>query len=239
MSGHSKWHSIRHKKGANDAKRAKMFTQLCKTITVAARLGGGDPNFNFSLRMAIEKAKAGNVPKDNIERAIKRGTGELEGSTIEEKRYQGYGPGSVAFIVDCLTDNSNRSVSELKSIFSKNGGNLEGSVDWQFDNKGVIVIPNKAGEAENEELLLEALDHGIEDFEAAEEDLVVLTEPKSLQKAQEFLASKNLEAESAELQMLPKETIALDQDTQQKLEAFIDLIEEHDDVDKVFHNAEL
>ncbi len=239
MSGHSKWASIKHKKGANDAKRGKIFTQLCKTITVAARLGGGDPNFNFSLRMAIEKAKASNVPKENIDRAVKRGTGELEGSQIEEKRYQGYGPSSVAFIVDALTDNSNRTVSELKSTFSKNGGNLEGAVDWQFDSKGVIVIPGKADQAENEELLLEALDYGIEDFEQADEDLIVLTEPKSLQKAQEFLSSKKLEAESAELQMLPKETMELDDEAKEKLEAFIELLEEHDDVDKVFHNADL
>lgn len=239
MSGHSKWHSIKHKKGVNDAKRAKMFTQLCKTITVAARLGGGDPNFNFSLRMAIEKAKAGNVPKDNIERAIKRGTGELDGAQIEEKRYQGYGPSSVAFIVDALTDNSNRTVAELKHLFSKNGGNLEGTVDWQFESKGVIVIPNKADQAMNEDLLLEALDHGIEDFEAAEEDLIVITEPKSLQTAQEFLASKQLEAESAELQMLPKETMSLDEEAKEKILAFIDLLEEHDDVDKIFHNASL
>jgi YebC/PmpR family DNA-binding regulatory protein len=238
MSGHSKWHSIKHKKGINDAKRGKMFTQLCRAVTVAAKAGGGDTNFNFSLRMAVEKAKAGNVPKDNIEKAIKRGTGELEGDAIEEKRYQGYGPAGVAIIVDALTDNSNRTFSELRHAFSKNGGSIDATVDWQFEQKGVIVIPDKGDQAENEDILLEGIDLGIEDMENVEGDLIATTDPKQLQKAQEFFASKQMEAESADLQMLAKETIDVSGEDIQKVEAFLEIIDENDDVDKVFHNGE-
>lgn len=236
MSGHSKWHSIKHKKGANDAKRAKIFTQLCRAITVAAKTGGGDPSFNFSLRMAIEKAKAGNVPKDNIERAVKRGTGELEGAAIEEKRYQGYGPGGVAVIVDALTDNSNRTVAELKHLFTKHGGSMDATVDWQFEQKGVIIIPEKADQAENEELILEGIDAGIEEMEPVDGDLFVTTDAKSLQKAQEYLANHGLQAESAERQMIAKETMELNDETKETFNAFLDKIDEHDDVDKIFHN---
>lgn len=237
MSGHSKWHSIKHKKGANDAKRAKIFTQLCRAITVAAKTGGGDPSFNFSLRMAIEKAKAGNVPKDNIEKAVKRGTGELEGDVIEEKRYQGYAPGGIAVIVDALTDNSNRTVQELKTIFSKNGGTMDATVDWQFEQKGVIVIPEKGKEATNEELLLEAIDTGVEEMEDADGDLIITTDPKQLQKAQEFFSAKGLEAESADLQMIAKETMEMDTATAEKLEEFLEKLDENDDVDKIYHNG--
>ena len=239
MSGHSKWSSIKHKKGAADAKRGKLFTQMGRAITIAARTGGGDPSFNFSLRMAIAKAKTGNVPKDNIEKAIKRGTGELEGARIEEKRYEGYGPQGVAVIVDALTDNSNRTVADLKHLFSKHGGNLGGSVAWLFESKGVIIVPDQASKADNDDLLLEALDYGIEDFQKADEDLIVITGPKDLQKAQEWLEKQKLKVESADLQMLPKETIPLDDEQKEQLEKFLEIIDESDDVDKIFHNGEV
>lgn len=238
MSGHSKWASIKHKKGAADAKRGKIFTQLGRAITIAAR-SGGDPEFNFSLRMAIDKAKAANMPKDNIERAVKRGTGELEGATIEEKRYEGYGPKGIAVIVDTLTDNSNRTVSELKHLFSKNGGNLEGSVAWQFEQKGIIYISDQAEKANDEEFLLEGIDQGIEDAQKEEDDLVLITEPTKLQVAKEWIDAKGLTADSADLQMIPKETIPLDDDAKETVEKFLEIIDEYDDVDKIYHNGEL
>jgi len=237
MSGHSKWNSIKHKKGVADAKRGKIFTSLCKQITVAARKGGGDTKFNFSLRLAVNKAKMANVPKDNIDRAIKRGTGELEGMQIEEKRYEGFGPGGVAIIVDALTDNSNRTVADLRHMFSKLGGNMEGSVSWQFDQKGIISVPGQAAKANDENWMLEAIDAGIDDVDTVEEDLVIITPPTNLQKIQTWLEEQGLETEEAALHMLPKDTTKLEDS--ENLEKLLDALDEHDDVEKVFHNAEL
>ncbi len=239
MSGHSKWHSIRHKKAATDSKRAKLFTQLARGITVAARSGGGDVNFNTSLRMAVEKAKSMSVPKDNIERAIKRGTGELEGAEIVGARYEGYGPGGVAFIVDALTDNTNRTVAELRHIFSKHGGNLEGSVAWQFDQQGVIVIEGEATKAQDETFMLEAIEAGADDIETEEENLIVITQPKQLGTVQKWLEKKDFSLADASLLMIPKETMPVDAAVKEQLETIIDLLEENDDVDRFFHNAEL
>lgn len=238
MSGHSKWHSIKHKKGAADAKRGKLFTQLGRAITVAARKGGGDPKFNFSLRLAIDKAKAGNMPKDNIEKAIKRGTGELEGATIEEKSYEGYGPNGIAFIVDALTDNPNRTVADLKHIFTKHGGKLEGSVAWLFEQKGVILLQGQAAKAKDDEWLLRAIDNGIDDFQTEDDLLIAVTDPKELQRARDWLENGGLEIESAELRMIPKETIELDEATRQKIENIIEALEENDDVEKVYTNID-
>lgn len=239
MSGHSKWHSIKHKKAASDAKKGKLFTQLARAITVAARKGGGDENFNFALRIAVDKAKAGNMPKDNIERAIKRGTGELEGAEISENRYEGYGPGGIAVIVDALTDNSNRTVAELRHIFSKHGGNLEGSVAWQFEAKGVIAVNGQADKADNEEWMLEAIDAGVEEVESDDGNLMVVTLPDHLQKVKEWLEEKNMEIESADLIMIAKDRIPIEKNVEEQLNKMLNALEEHDDVDKIYHNADI
>lgn len=239
MSGHSKWHNIAEKKGKTDSQRAKAFTQLARYITIAVRKGGPDPSFNFALRTAIDKAKEGNVPKDNIERAIKKGTGELAGEEIVQNRYEGYGPGGVAMIVDTMTDNANRTVADLKHWFSKLGGNLAGSVAWQFDNKGVIHIVGAEAKASDDDWMLQLLDNGGDNAEAHGDDLIVLTAPNKLQLVKEWLEKQGMKAASSELALLPKETMAVEGDTKAQLLKLIETIEEMDDVEKVWHNAQL
>ena len=236
MSGHSKWASIKHKKGAADAKRGKLFTQLGRAITVAAKKGGGDPKFNFSLRLAIDKAKTGNMPKDNIAKAIKRGTGELAGAEISENRYEGYGPAGIAIIVDTLTDNTNRTFADLKHLFSKYGGNLEGSVAWQFEPKGVIIVSDQSVKAADDQWMLAAIDAGVADVETEEDDLIVLTEATKLQSVKEWLEQEGLSVDEASLVMAPKETLDIEAN---KLQPLLEALEEHDDVERVFHNANL
>ena len=239
MSGHSKWHNIAEKKGKTDSQRAKAFTQLARYITIAVRKGGPDASFNFALRTAIEKAKEGNVPKDNIERAIKKGTGELAGEEIVQNRYEGYGPGGVAMIVDTMTDNANRTVADLKHLFSKMGGNLAGSVAWQFDNKGVIHIVGAAAKASDDDWMLQLLDNGGDNAEADGDDLIVLTAPNKLQAVKDWLETLGLKAASSQLSLLPKETMAVDGDVKTQLMKLIEAVEEMDDVEKVWHNAQL
>ena len=239
MSGHSKWHNIAEKKGKTDAQRAKAFTQLARQITIAVKKGGADANFNFALRTALDKAKEGNVPKDNIERAIKKGTGELAGEEIVQNRYEGYGPGGVAMIVDTLTDNANRTVSELKHAFSRQGGNLAGSVAWQFENKGVMRIEGAAAKATDDEWMLSLLDHGGDNAEADGADLIVLTAPAALQQTKEWLESQGMKAASAQWSLLPKELMPIDGENKAQLLKLLEIVEAMDDVEKVWHNAQL
>src|SRR5713226_7719594 len=205
MSGHSKWHSIKHKKGATDAKRGKLFAKFIKEITVAARTGGGDPDANARLRKAIADAKAGNMPNDTIDRAIRRGTGEEEGVNYEEITYEGYGPGGVALLIQAVTDNRNRTVAEIRHIFSKNGGNLgeAGSVGWLFEKKGYIVV-EKAAKPEDE-LFEIAIEAGADDLRDYEDNFEIITSPENIEKVQDAIKSAGIEPQVAQVSMVPKE----------------------------------
>ncbi|WP_456402261.1 YebC/PmpR family DNA-binding transcriptional regulator [Persephonella sp.] len=241
MAGHSKWHNIRHKKAKMDAKRGQMFTKIIREITVAARQGGGDPEFNPRLRIAIEKAKKANMPVENIERAIKRGTGELEGVNYEEVTYEGYGPEGVAVIVECLTDNRNRTTSEVRHIFTKHGGNLgaSGCVSFLFEEKGIILIPkNKYDE---ETIFEKAIEAGAEDVITDDDEFYeIRTEPKELYSVKETLEKEGLEIEKAELTRIPTTTVEIkDEETAAKLMKMLDSLEENDDVQKVYSNFEM
>lgn len=240
MAGHSKWHNIREKKGVADAKRAKVFTQLARLITMAVKKGGADPKYNFSLRLAIDRAREASVPRENIERAIKKGTGELEGEELFENRYEGYGPGGVAIIVDTVTDNPNRTVADLKHVFSKNGGNLGGSVLWQFDAKGIIHIVGASAKAQDEAWMLDAIEVGVEDAQTEEKDLIIITQPQQLQKVKEWLESTGISIESAQIVLVAKEQIPVtDEGMMKSLQGLLDAVDGLDDVTKVSHNAAL
>lgn len=239
MSGHSKWATIKRKKGAIDAKRGKIFTKLIKEISIAARLGGGDPDANPRLRLAIQNAKGQNMPKDNIERAIKKATG-ADATEYFEVTFEGYGPHGVAVFVECTTDNNNRAVSNVRSLFTKYGGSLgtNGSLEFIFDRKGnfSIKLPDKFDE---EAFMLEIIDAGAEDAEVDDGYLNVtcgLTDFGSIQKK---LDEMGIEVEDAELQRVPKTTVSLDDDAFQKVMKLIDALEDNDDVQKVFHNIEV
>ena len=238
MSGHSKWATIKHAKGAADAKRGQLFTKFIKEISIAARMGGGDPSSNPRLRTAMLKARAANMPKDNIERAIKKGTGELGGSVFEEKIYEGYGPGGVAVLVEVLTDNNNRAAANVRNIFSKSGGNLAtGSVSYMFNRKGVIEYD---AEAVNEDELMEAgLEAGAEDIAAEDGVITVTTDPADFEKVLEFLQGKGYESVSAEISMVPDTYSSLDADTTRKVLKLIDRLEEDDDVQNVYSNIDI
>jgi YebC/PmpR family DNA-binding regulatory protein len=239
MAGHSKWANIRHKKGAADAKRGKIFTKLIKEITVAARMGGGDMNANPRLRSAIIAAKAENMPKDNMERAIKKGTGELEGVNYEESVYEGYGPGGVAILVDSLSDNKNRAVSEIRHALSKHGGNMgeSGSVAWIFNKKGYIVL---AASAIGEDALMEkALEAGAEDVRVDGDNYEVITEAAEFETVKEALEQAGLALDVAEVTMLPKNMTPVDRETAEKVIRLVDALEDLDDVQTVYTNADL
>ncbi len=241
MAGHSKWHNIRHKKAKQDAKRGQLFTKLLREITVAARQGGGDPEFNPRLRIAIEKAKKANMPIENIERAIKRGTGELEGVSYEEVVYEGYGPEGVAIIVECLTDNRNRTTSEVRHLFTKHGGNLgaSGCVSFLFEEKGVILVPKDS--ISEEELFEKAIEAGAEDLITDDESYYeVRTEPKDLYAVKEALEKEGINIEKAEITRIPTTTVEIkDPETAQKLLKLLDALEDNDDVQKVYSNFEM
>ena len=241
MAGHSKWANIKHKKAATDAKRGKLFTRLIKEITVAAKHGGGDPNFNPRLRLAIDKAKADNMPADNIERAIKRGTGELEGVSYEEVRYEGYGIGGAAVMVDCLTDNKTRTVADVRHAFSKYGGNLgtDGSVAFQFKHCGQIIL---APGADEDKVMEVALDAGAEDVLHNEDDSIeVITAPANEEFAAvvDALSKAGLKPEFAEITMKPENEIELAGDDVVKMQKILDALESLDDVQNVYTNAVL
>jgi len=239
MSGHSKWANIKHRKGAADAKRGKVFTKLIKEITMAARLGGGDANANPRLRAAIIAAKAENMPKDNMERAIKKGTGELEGVNYEENTYEGYGPGGVAILIDSVTDNKNRAVSEIRHALTKHGGNMgeSGCVSWMFDKKGYLVI--EKGTVEEDALMELALEAGAEDVRDDGDNFEVITEPESFEAVKAAIDAKEIPFVVAEVSMVPQNLTPVEGETAQKLIRLIDALEDCDDVQKVYNNADL
>jgi len=239
MSGHSKWSSIKHKKGIADARKGKIFTKLIREITVAARLGGSDPSGNPRLRAAIAAAKAENMPKENIERAIKKGTGELEGAAYEEASYEGYGPGGVAVLVDCLTDNRNRTVAEVKHLFERHGGSLgePGCVAWLFEKKGLIVVEK---DKVNEEKLLDvALEAGAEDVREGDSEFEVITEPSDFETVKKAIEDDGIPYSVAEISMIPKNTVKLDGKKAQQMLSLMQALEDNDDVSHVYANFDI
>jgi YebC/PmpR family DNA-binding regulatory protein len=240
MSGHSKWSSIKHKKGAADAKRGKVFTKLIKEITVAARMGGsGDPAANPRLRAAILAAKAENMPKDNIDRAIKKGTGELEGANYEENNYEGYGPGGAAVLIESVTDNKNRAVADIRHIFAKCGGNMgeNGCVSWMFDNKGYFCVDKKA--VDEDKLMEIVLDAGAEDVKEDDDVWEVITAPADFEKVKEALDRSSIRYTDAEVTMLPKNTTNLQGKEAEQMVRLMDLLDDCEDVQKVYTNADI
>lgn len=239
MSGHSKWHSIKHRKGAVDAKRGKIFTKLIKEITVATRLGGKDAESNPRLRAAIAAAKAENMPKENIERGIKKGTGELEGSTFEEATYEGYGPGGVAVLVEVLTDNRNRAVADVRHLFERHGGSLgsAGCVAWMFSQKGLIVLPRD--QTDEEKLFEVALDAGAEDIVEGEKDFEVIADPSVFEALKTAIENAGLTYALAEITMIPKTTTKLDGKNAQQMITLMELLEDNDDVNHVYANFDI
>ncbi len=240
MSGHSKWSSIKHKKGAADAKRGRLFTRLIKEITVAARLGGGDPASNPRLRQAVQAAKNANMPQDNINRGIKKGTGELEGVHYEEVTYEGYGPGGAAIFVEAVTDNKNRTVGELRALFGKNGGNLgeSGCVAWIFDQRGMVTVP-ATGKSE-EEVFEIALEAGAEDLNKEDDEFQILTSVEKFESVRKALEDRGLPIKSAELTRLPQNTTSIeDEKNSRRLLKLLDALEDHDDVQKVYSNYDI
>jgi YebC/PmpR family DNA-binding regulatory protein len=239
MSGHSKWHSIKHKKGALDAKRGKLFTKFIKEITVAARTGGGDPDGNARLRKAILDAKAGNMPNDTIDRAIRRGTGEEEGVHYEEITYEGYGPGGVALLIEAMTDNRNRTVAEIRHLFSKNGGNLgeTGSVGWMFERKGYIVV-DRAAKPE-EELFELAIDAGADDLRNDEENFEIITAPDNFESVLAAVKTSGIEPQVSEITNVPQNYIKLEGQEARQMLKLMEALEDHDDVQKVSANFDI
>lgn len=238
MSGHSKWATIRRKKGALDAKRGKIFTRLIREITIAARQGGGDPEGNPRLRLAIDNAKAANMPADNIERAIKKATGELEGSQIVELTYEGYGPGGAALLVEVATDNKNRTVAEIRHVFSKGNGNMgeSGSVAWMFERKGVITV-KRDGKSEDEMMEI-VLDAGADDLQTEEDFFAITTSLESFEPVRKTLIEKKYNVENASLQYVAKNHLSVSGDNAEKMMKLIEALEDCDDVQNVFTNAE-
>jgi YebC/PmpR family DNA-binding regulatory protein len=239
MSGHNKWSTIKHKKGAADARRGKIFTKLIKEITVAARMGGGDQGSNPRLRSAILAAKSENMPKDNIDRAIKKGTGELEGVSYEEVLYEGYGPGGAAILVESLTDNRNRAVAEIRHILNKGGGNMgsNGCVAWMFDLKGYINLDRKKV---NEDLLMEtALEAGAEDIRDDEDEFEVITKPEDFETVKQAIETAGIAYELAEITRLPQNTTALQGKEAEQMIRLMENLEDCDDVQKVYTNADI
>ncbi len=239
MSGHSKWSTIKHKKGAADAKRGKIFTKLIKEITVAARSGGGDPSSNPRLRTAILDAKSENMPKDNIERAIKKGTGALEGVNYEESIYEGYGPGGAAVIVESLTDNKNRAVAEIRHVFAKSGGNLgeNGCVAWMFSKKGYMSVTKEA--VEEERLMEVALEAGAEDIREDEEGFEIITDPSDFDQVRQALEKEGISFGNAEVTLLPQSTINLEGKEAEQMIKLMENLDDCDDVQKVYTNADI
>lgn len=239
MSGHSKWHSIKHKKAAVDAKRGKAFSKVIKEITIAARLGGGDPSANSRLRTAIQNAKSINMPQDNITRAIKKGTGELPGVSYEEVTYEGYGPGGVAIMLEVLTDNKNRTVADIRHIFSKHNGNLgeTGCVAWMFNKKGLIILP---AEGVNEDRLMEvALEAGADDITQEGNTYEVTTDPESMETVKEAIEKAGFPISEASVTMIPQSTIKLEKKQASQMLKMMDTLEDHDDVQNVYANFDI
>ncbi len=239
MSGHSKWATIKHKKGALDAKRGKIFTRLIKEITMAAKSGGGDPDSNPRLRTAIAAAKAENMPADNIKRAVQRGTGELPGATYEEITFEGYGPGGVALLVDVTTDNRNRTVSEIRHVFTKGGGNLgeAGSVAWMFHKKGTIVVPKSA--VKEDDLMNIVLENGGEDMNDDGDNWEIITPPNAYEPVLEAIKKANIQVLHSDLGKVPQNYIKLEGPTASQMIRLMEAIEDHDDVQNVSSNFDV
>jgi YebC/PmpR family DNA-binding regulatory protein len=241
MSGHSKWSQIKHKKAATDSKKGKVFSKLSKELSVAARLGGGNADMNARLRLVIEKAREVNMPADNIKRAIQKGTGELPGTHYEEIMYEGYGPAGVALMIDTMTDNKIRTVSEIRHILSKQNGNMgeTGCVGWMFDKKGYILASKKSGDEDT--IMSNALDAGAEDFrnDPAEENYEIITAPEDLNKVKEYLASKKIALKLSEITYLPKNLVQLGARDAEKVLKLMDALEEQDDVQNVYANFDI
>lgn len=240
MSGHSKWSTIKHKKGAADAKRGKVFTRILKEMTVAARMGGGDPAANPRLRAAIAEAKSNNMPKDNIERAIKRGTGELEGATYEEITYEGYGPGGVAMMVETMTDNSNRTTPEIRHIFEKSGGNLgtPGSVRFQFERKGYFSIEKSV--VDEDRLMEIALEAGADDLQTGDPDAYeIYTTPDNFEQVRQALEKSNIPTIEAKLGQIPANYVTLDEAKAKQMIRMLEMLDDHDDVQNVWSNFDI
>ena len=239
MSGHSKWSSIKHKKGATDAKRGKIFSKLNKEITVAARTGGGDPSGNPRLRTAIQAAKSENMPKDNIERAIKKGTGELEGVNYEESTYEGYGPGGAAVLIESVTDNKNRAVADIRHILTKCGGNLgeNGCVSWMFDSKGYIDVEKKA--VDEDKLMETAIEAGAEDVREDNDSFEIITEPGDFEAVKTAIDNASIPYVVAEITMLPQTMLELKGKQAEQMIKLMETLEDCDDVQKVYTNADI
>ncbi|MFV9645022.1 MAG: YebC/PmpR family DNA-binding transcriptional regulator [Desulfobacterales bacterium] len=239
MSGHSKWSSIKHKKGATDAKRGKIFSKLNKEITVAARTGGGDPSANPRLRTAIQAAKSENMPKDNIERAIKKGTGELEGVNYEESTYEGYGPGGAAMLIESVTDNRNRAVADIRHILTKCGGNLgeNGCVSWMFDSKGYIDVEKKA--VDEDKLMETAIEAGAEDVREDNDSFEIITEPDAFESVKKAIDNASIPYVVAEITMLPQTMLELKGKQAEQMIKLMETLEDCDDVQKVYTNADI
>ena len=238
MAGHNKWSKIKRKKGVNDAKRGALFTKLIREITVAAREGGGDPDYNARLRLAVDTAKAEDMPNENIERAIKRGTGELEGVNYEEATYEGYGPGGVALFIECLTDNTNRTVADIRHTLGKHGGSLgtDGSVAWQFDRKGQIVID--ASTYSEDAVFEAAIEGGAEDVERDGDEFIVTTALEDFAAVQDHLAAVGIGASSSELTRLPTSEVPVEGKEAEQLLRLLEALDDLDDVQKVHSNAD-
>ena len=240
MSGHSKWANIKHKKGKADALRGKITTKISREITIAVRVGGADPTGNMKLKLALSKAKANNIPKDNIQRAIQKGAGALEGQSFEEITYEGYGPAGVAMMVSCLTDNRNRTAADVRHVFSKYGGNLgaTGCVGYMFQQKGVFAVSKETG-VEEDDLMMIALEAGAEDIKNEEEGFEIVTTPDAFDDVEKALADAGIEVEMAEITMIPDTMAELSAEDAERVQKMLDVLEDLDDVQDVYHNADL
>ena len=239
MSGHSKWSKIKHRKGADDVKRGNLFTKLTREIIIAAKEGGGNPDTNFRLRLAVQKARDSNMPMDNIDRAISKGTGNVGGGSLTEMTLEGYGPSGVAILVSALTDNRNRTVQEVRSVFTRHGGSLgeNGCVAWMFKSRGVITVNVNKDNAD--EMELAAIDAGAEDVTVGGGIMEVLTKPETLEKVRESLEKDNVKVDSIELQMVPETSVTLDEKTATQALKLIDRLEELEDVNNVYSNVDI
>ena len=240
MSGHSKWANIKHKKGKADALRGKITTKISREITIAVRMGGADPTGNMKPKLALSKAKANNIPKDNIQRAIQKGAGALEGQSFEEITYEGYGPAGVAMMVSCLTDNRNRTAADVRHVFSKYGGNLgaTGCVGYMFQQKGVFAVSKETG-VEEDDLMMIALEAGAEDIKNEEEGFEIVTTPDAFDDVEKALADAGIEVEMAEITMIPDTMAELSAEDAERVQKMLDVLEDLDDVQDVYHNADL
>ncbi|EIW18381.1 DNA-binding regulatory protein, YebC/PmpR family [Pelosinus fermentans] len=240
MSGHSKWANIKHKKGKMDALRGKVTTKIGRELTVAARMGGADPTGNMRLKLALQKAKENNIPKDNIQRAIQKGLGSLDGSNYEELVYEGYGPAGVAVMVEVMTDNRNRTAADVRHLFSKYSGNLgeSGCVSWMFDKKGLFII-EKMATIDEEELMMLSLEAGADDFKVEDNEFEITVEPDHFYSFQEVLEKNGIKTSVAEITMIPQTTVALAGDDAARMMKLMDALEEHDDIQEVYANFDI